>query len=244
MKRLLAITALLTVATLVSAQISVGANLSFSLKGYRYSEQNLQAYNNNLPSGQTFEVAPRIGFAVSDKLVLGADLGYMNNSVAYTNGHYDVLNAAWVSTSTTQTRTHVYSAGLFARYMVHDFGRLSIHAEASAAFAYGSGVERNTQYSANYSEPLVFCRNITDRQLRLQIVPVFVYSFGNRFTMDMYMNFASLAFVHNNQQVSGLYKENSRFDPPVGTETATYDFDLGVRTLGTSLLSLGFSYNF
>lgn len=240
MKQLLFI-ALFAIASISAfAQISLSANVACTLNGYTYKQQNLAAYNEALPSGHSFEAHPKLGFAVSDKLCLGVELGYLHSVSTTTSGIYNPNQGSWDKQSSDQMKNQVFSAGLFARYQVHDFGRLSVHAELAGVYGFNNGLLTSTQTAG--SDDLEFCRDIISHQMSVQLVPVFVYSFGNRFSMDVYLNFASLVFTRDNTQISGLYKKGYRFDHPAGTETTTYALDLGIRTRTTTLLSLGFTY--
>lgn len=237
---------LLALSMAVSAQVVVGTNLNYSSSSYTFTKEGVTAFNNQLPQGWSAEFSPRVGFSIHDNVVIGFDLGFSHSNYEYTDGFYNSSNLEWEQTAVDGNALTNISAGLFLRKHIHSWGSLSLHAELCGALALGLGTRTRTEYSTDpWGEPEDVVTSHDQRviQFTLRVVPVFNYSFGNHFSMDAYMDFASLALVH---AATDLYKEKSTTapNPLLDSHTVTTDLTLGLRTLSTRLLTLGFTYQF
>lgn len=138
------------------------------------------------------------------------------------------------------------NAGGYLRFLIHDFGHFSLHVEALSGCLMGWGSSKLTEYEANYNDEVVTHRDLHQRQIYAKVVPVFNYSFRNHFSMDVYMDFASLVYTHNTEIQYGTQCENwgGLTEKKVESETVTDNLDLGIRSLNSSIITLGFGYSF
>jgi len=232
------------------AQWVVSGNLGYSRSGLTVTKFGDPAFDGTQPQGWSLEFSPRIGYSFNGNIAVGVQLGFIHSDYTYTSGIYSNLTNQWVESQELLYRRNNYSAGLYLRKFIHSWGDLTLHAEILVNYGIGRGYNHKTEYRLYnypnqdpYYEPITTSRLVHSARFAAQIVPVFNYSFGNRFSMDAYMNFASLIFSHNTTE---LYSEQSNITDGdvVEDRTVTTDLDLGIRTLNTSIITLGFSYTF
>lgn len=234
----------LTSLVFTNAQVTIGTDLCYGKSGYTFFKQGIFSYNSELPKGSHFEVAPKIGFGITDNIVIGVVLGYSTSTYSYSEGIFNVDNQIWNLSAQLKQEMSLFHAGGFFRYKVHEFGNLSINAEVSATYSKGLGKNHRIEYAANqYNEAMDFCNDITEDIIQFQVVPLFIYDFGNHFSMDLYLNFASLVYTNNHVAESGLYRKGYS-KPAKGTDETTHNIELGLYSRNSSLMALGFNYTF
>lgn len=246
MKKTSALLLLLCLFAVAKAQLSVSTNLSYNNSNYSYSEKGQAAFDRTLPQGFSLAFAPRVGYTFANHLTLGIDLGFGYSDIAHTDGFYNPNTMEWEQSELQQEVVLDANAGLFVRKRLFAWGSLSLHAEGGIGYGMGFGTHTLTQYA--YNSWGVLDRVVTSHKVRtgrfaLQLVPVFNYAFSRHFSMDAYLDFASLVFTSETRTLFGEKSELSD-GSQVYSHTVTNDFNIGVRSLTTRLLTLGFSYTF
>ncbi len=249
MRRFLVLVLLLCASLVSRAQWGVSANASFSCSNYTYAESGLEAFNNSLPRGWALDFAPRVVYAFGQNLCVGADLGFGYSNQRYTDGFYSPLTEVWERSEILCQEFYSAAVGLFARYKVHDWGRLQLHAELSASYRGGLGTNTTTQYAKDafgeMKEVVSEC-SVMQHRLQLQLVPVVRYLLGasehvSHCSLDLYLNFVSVAFTHTDTRVvDGEFGIDSK----VSSQTVADNLGLGLRLLDASPVSFGFTYFF
>ena len=226
-----------------SAQFGISLDLAYSRTGYSFIKSGLSSHNETLPVGQSFQCAPRIGYRFGEFFECGVDLGIANSINTYTAVIYDADVAQWVESSLLQNTMMTANAGGYLRFLIHDFGHFSFHAELCGGYLMGWGKERTTEYESHSGFEINTHIDLRQRQFYAKVVPVFNYSFPNHFSMDVYMDFASLVYTHNTA-IRYTQATGSNTSTDIDTETVTDDLAMGLHTLNTSIITLGFSYSF
>lgn len=243
MKRLFVICLLLAALGSLEAQVVVSGNLNYSNDGYSYSRKNLQAFNKELPNAMSLEVSPRMGFQVLDKLMLGFDLGFSYSAITFTDGMFSVDDGLWKETRITRNSMKNYFFGVFARYEVYGFGKLTVHAEIDCCYGFGKGGRVATEYAANSAEKLVFKNDIGQRNFDLRVVPVFSYSFSNHYVLDVYCDYLALVYQRTSTQISSMYLEGET-SPNDDISQVKHSLNMGLNMKNTSVITIGFGYSF
>lgn len=249
MKRFGLIILLLGIGLMAHAQWGISANLSYGTKGYQHTQGGLASFDNTLPKGHEFNFSPRLGFSINGAVELGIDLGIGNSNYTYSNGIYNPNNETYFESPKTTYSLFTYSAGGYLRVRVGDWGKLTLHLEASAGYRYGLGVITNVEQRAHpsygSSETITTVKALVINQMYATITPVFNYSLGKHASLDAYLNFASLMFDRTHScNYSDYYSNRGIEDKYLESETTTHEFNIGLQALTTSLISLGFSYIF
>lgn len=227
----------------LQAQLYIGGNIGFAFNNYNYHFQQLPAYNKDLPRGYSFEVSPRLGYQISDKILCGVTLGVSHSQTIFDHGFYSPLEGQWVTDRNDTNTQWNYGGGLFVRYQIHSFGRLSLLAELSGTYSMGFGTNCRTDVVDEYPYYAQTISDARNTQLQLQVVPVFLYDLGNGFYVDLYLNFASVIFQRNRLKTTGIHTPNMQ-SPQPAVDLTDYALDLGIHSQNTQLLSIGFSYRF
>ena len=244
MKRLLVFGSYLLLFTFAWAQVNLSMDLGYGNKGYSYSEKGIDAYNGSLPKGQSCYFAPRIGYVLNDEVSMGIRLGVSYSSYDFADGLYDSERLGWQQLSATTQTMLTAKAGAYLRIRCLDAGRLSLHAEIMGSYVMGWGWDQKTEYRATDGWDLKMTSRLAQRSVGVQVVPVANYALGEHVGMDVYLNLAAITFSSTTtSQWPYSIKEYPPVEEPEST-TVSQVFDVGVNTLNTSLLTLGFSYTF
>lgn len=246
MKKTLAVVLLLCFCTAGRSQFVIGGDLGFSGRDYSYTQDGLTAYDNSLPHGWAVAIAPRVGYAFGDQWTLGVRLGFGYSDYVHSDGFYNPNLMEWeLSERQRQVEIDV-DAGIWVRRRLLAWGALSFHVETNIGYGQGFGTRTLTQFTLNnwnFSDRVVTSRDTRTGRLTLTLVPVFNYAFGSHFSMDAYLDFASLAFIRKSTTIYGEKSQLGNGDK-VHSHTVTYDVDLGIHSLSSRLLTIGFNYRF
>ncbi len=245
MRHLLILGTYLMLLTSLAAQVSLSLDMGYGNKGYRYSEQGLGAYDGSLPEGQSCHIVAKAGCLVSDNVALGIQLGIGYSSYNYAQGYYNPTTAAWQRSATLNSRMLTATGGGYMRIRCFTVGHWILHAEIVGAYRMGWGRDISNEVRALNGTEMRITRLSTERALCAQVVPVASYAISHHVGVDFYLNLAALTFTSTTTQLWPYGTGTSSADgTPPERETTAQHFDVGINTLNTSLLTIGFSYTF
>lgn len=242
--RVLAMACLLLPASSLLAQVSVSVDVGYGNKGYTYQSKGINAFDGSLPRGHSYYFAPRIGFLVSDGLRMGVQLGASYSSYDYVDGFFDSERLVWKQSSLLKQTVTTASATAFVRFRCLSEGQLSLHLEVSGTYGLGWGQDNKTEYRITDGSELDMQRQLKQRRLVAQVVPVLCYSFNKHIEMDVYLNLAALSFSNITTKQWPYIIKN--YTPAEDSETTNtqQEFNIGVNALNSSSLTVGFGYTF
>lgn len=127
------------------------------------------------PKSNSFGIAPKIGFGLSEKLSVGAELNFSTS----TFGKTDKDNL---------TKTNSFGITPFVRYTFVEFDKFGVLAEAGLPFIFNSGksVVAGTSTKADPSH-----------SFGLYVEPVLQYNVSDNFALECGLNFMSMNFTHS-----------------------------------------------
>ncbi|MBQ0077216.1 MAG: hypothetical protein KBS55_01080 [Bacteroidales bacterium] len=213
MKKLFIIFAAALLSISANAQLFVGGRVSLDVNG---NNQTTASSTNNY-SSLAFNLAPEVGYFISDKLAVGGFIsistGSMSNSVKYTameelNGEDNITNFGW--SLAPYVKYKFWGAGKFGIW-----GLADVHIGTSSTKKKGSSVKQAP--TVNYG---------------IEILPVLTYSLNEHFVLDAYINCVSLN-----------YNGSCQADKKNDINSSSSSFDLGATTTGAAV-SVGVHYFF
>lgn len=121
-----------------------------------------------------FAIAPKIGFALSEKFSVGAALNFSTS----TTGKIDKNNL---------TKNNAFGVEPFIRYTFAEFGNFGVLAEASLPidFTNGKFIVNGTETKADPSS-----------SFGLAVMPWLTYSVSDNFSLECGLNFLRLSAIH------------------------------------------------
>ena len=224
-----------------SAQLSLAGNLSYSQTGYTLSK----GFDSSQPKGMALSFSPQVGIRFNERCMAGIRLGVSNSIYSYVDGYYDRDKDSWM-TSMEEAKTLMKASGaLFLRLRCVEWERMSLHLEISGGYAYGMGASTKSQYRVLDGSVFKVRNTYNLGQIELKVVPVVTYELSSHFGMDLYVNLLSLAYrrTTTNYMQPVDITETSHKNVLDHTLT-TSDFDIGIQSLSSDLLSIGLYYSF
>lgn len=244
MKKTFVICCLLLVTSVLDAQVYVSFDVGYGNKGYSYVEQGSFAFNGDLPKGWDCYFAPKVGFAVSDEVSVGVQLGAGYSSYEYATGFYDPVQQGWAKSAEVVSDVLSATAKAFLRLRCVGSGRLSLHVEIAGGYGMGWGWDKKTEYRATDSWDIDMKRQMKERRLFAQVVPVANYAFSEHVGLDVYLNLVALTFGSTITERWRYGIKGYAADELPETRTKVQEFQVGVNALNTQLLTVGFNYRF
>lgn len=180
MKKILLTLALAAFAFTANAQFVIGGNIGFSHDA-DYDDNYTAAYRSQANTDIT--ILPKVGYQLNDDMQIGAQLGWNYN---YTRNY---MGAKDSYTSTPQSAIVIAP---YFRYNLLKWKKFNVFCEAAISFELG--LESKTHTFVNGSEvagsPAKNGDNYTS--FGIGVVPGLNYAFSNSFSMDIYVNLASI----------------------------------------------------
>ncbi len=180
MKKILLTLALAAFAFTANAQFVIGGNIGFSHDA-DYDDNYTAAYGSQANTDIT--ILPKVGYQLNDDMQIGAQLGWNYN---YTRNY---MGAKDSYTSTPQSAIVIAP---YFRYNLLKWKKFNVFCEAAINFELG--LESKTHTFVNGSEvagsPAKNGDNYTS--FGIGVVPGLNYAFSNSFSMDIYVNLASI----------------------------------------------------
>ena len=180
MKKILLTLALAAFAFTANAQFVIGGNIGFSHDA-DYDDNYTAAYGSQANTDIT--ILPKVGYQLNDDMQIGAQLGWNYN---YTRNY---MGAKDSYTSTPQSAIVIAP---YFRYNLLKWKKFNVFCEAAISFELG--LESKTHTFVNGSEvtgsPVKNGDNYTS--FGIGVVPGLNYAFSNSFSMDIYVNLASI----------------------------------------------------
>ena len=245
MKRFLVLGSYLLVLTTLAAQVNLSLDLGYSNKSYRCSVYQAEAYDGSLPKGMSCQIAPRLGFQINDDVAVGIQLGMLFSDYDYTEGFYNSEYEEWQRTATTSNRMIAAMARGYMRIRCFTVGDWSLHAEIAGEYSRGWGRENRSEVRFQSSSEVVRLRHTTSHTFCAQVLPVASYSVSRRVEVDLYLNLAAVTYTSTTTELWPSYTSGSATEEVFPEKTTTtHDFDIGLNSLNTSLISIGFRYVF
>lgn len=186
----------------------LGGNLGFNLAGQGY-EWDGQSDVDGLRSDFDMTIAPKFGYQINDKFLVGATLGLTisntNNYTSEANLHPTagtrVAPAANISSdngevgATNSDHDVMFNIGLFGRYNLCKFNKFTLFAELQLGLGFGGNQIVNTIEKPQGAELAEQTTNDVSRvAFNATIVPGLNYAFSDSFSMDLYFNLIGLTF--------------------------------------------------
>ena len=113
------------------------------------------------------------------------------------------------------------------------------------AYAYGMGTSTKSQYRVLDGSVFKVRNTYNLGQIELKVVPVVTYELSSHFGMDLYVNLLSLAYRRTTTNY--MQPVDIPETPPKNVldhTLTTSDFDIGIQSLSSDLLSIGLYYSF
>ena len=180
MKKILLTLALAAFAFTANAQFVIGGNIGFSHDA-DYDDNYTALYGSQANTDIT--ILPKVGYQLNDDMQIGAQLGWNYN---YTRNY---LGAKDSYTSTPQSAIVIAP---YFRSNLLKWKKFNVFCEAAISFELG--LESKTHTFVNGSEvtgsPVKNGDNYTS--FGIGVVPGLNYAFSNSFSMDIYVNLASI----------------------------------------------------
>ncbi len=216
--------------TAANAQLFVGGSLGLGINSIGKTENTGGGTTVTVDPVKTlsFNINPRIGYNLNDKMAVGLDLGFGMTNNKYPDG--------WNGLNTTENKksTTTIGAGVFFRYYLMEVGQWSVFAEATAGLTLGNGKEEwKTTVGTTTTTTTVDAPKATD--ITVAVTPGISYKVNEKLQFDAYLGLLQLAFnnhVEKSDMVGG------------GTNTVTDNyFNFGVNRNG-QVGKIGLVYNF
>lgn len=218
MKKIIFTLALVAFAMSANAQWVLGGQIGLGFNGTHDDD-----YNIGSRSTASFAFAPKIGYQLNDKWQAGATImfGYDVTRV-YTGGADDNYD---------KTANLQFGIAPYARYTFGTWKNWSLFVEAQVVF--GMSPESKTKSYIGGDEVGDVDNGDKATFLRLGVVPGMNYKLSDRFSMDLYLNIAKLAW--NFYDTDGF--DVNRFELGVSFDQKSIQNHL-------DLFGIGFNYSF
>ena len=194
MKKILLTLALAAFAFTANAQLVIGGNIGVNHDA-DYDDNYTAAYGSYART--TIDILPKIGYQLNDNMQVGADLGW---TYSYTRRY-----AGAKDTYTSRPQSAIVFAPYF-RYNFATWKNFSIFCEATLDFELG--LESQTHSFVNGSEvagsPVKNGDNYT--YFGINVLPGLNYAFSKSFSMDIYINLASLYWGMTSREGSASHE--------------------------------------
>lgn len=221
MKKILLTLALAAFAFTANAQFVIGGNIGFSHDA-DYDDNYTALYGSQANTDIT--ILPKVGYQLNDDMQIGAQLGWNYN---YTRNYMGAKD------SYTSTPRNSIMINPYFRYNLLKWKKFNVFCEAAISFELG--LESKTHTFVNGSEvagsPAKNGDNYTS--FGIGVVPGLNYAFSNSFSMDIYVNLAS------------IYWNATSYDGHADHEWG-FGADMSEQTLNAHLnnFAIGFNYHF
>ena len=180
MKKIILTLALMAFAFGANAQFVIGGNIGFSHDA-DYDDNYTAAYRSQANTDIT--ILPKVGYQLNDDMQIGAQLGWNYN---YTRNYMGAKD------SYTSTPRNSIMISPYFRYNILKWKKFNVFCEAAINFELG--LESKTHTFVNGSEvtgsPVKNGDNFTS--FGIGVVPGLNYAFSKNFSMDIYINLASI----------------------------------------------------
>ena len=212
--------------TAANAQLFIGGNLGLGVSSLGKSETTTGSSTTTVDPINTFSfnIAPKIGYNLNDKMAVGLNLYFGLNNTKYPDGYN--MNETDHKLSYTN-----FGFDLFFRYYAMEVGQFSLFAEATAGLAIGNGSE---EYKIGNTTTSIDKPKTTD--IYVGITPGISYKVNEKLQFDAYLGLCELSFNH----IMTKTETNN-------TKTTKSDniFNLGINQhTNGSLIKIGVVYNF
>ena len=183
MKKAFLTIALVAFAMAANAQLILGGQF-----GVNNQTRNDGNYSVSSASSFSFNINPKVGYQLNEKIQLGAQVIYGYSTTKSYFGKDNTFNVTPVSQ---------FGFSPYVRWNFGSWKNCSLFLEGS--FVFGISPETKTTNSVNGTEVTV---NNKDKftYMGIHIVPGLNYSFSEHFSMDLYINIARLAWNHISHQ--------------------------------------------
>lgn len=245
MKKILLTLALAAFAFTANAQFVIGGNVGFNHQGnydknYTGGVVPSTTYTDN--TNTAISIMPKIGYQLNDDMQIGAQLGWNYN---YTRNYMGAKD------SYRSTPKSAIVIAPYFRYNLLKWKKFNVFAEATVNFTLG--LESKTHTFANGSEvagsPVENNDNFTS--FGFAVVPGLNYAFSNSFSMDIYVNLASIywsatSYDNGNSEHEWGFGADMNAQPILGASTV----NVGPATVmdglngHLTLFRIGFNYHF
>lgn len=221
MKKILLTLALAAFAFTANAQFVIGGNIGFSHDA-DYDDNYTALYGSQANTDIT--ILPKVGYQLNDDMQIGAQLGWNYN---YTRNYMGAKD------SYTSTPRNSIMINPYFRYNLLKWKKFNVFCEAAISFELG--LESKTHTFVNGSEvagsPAKNGDNYTS--FGIGVVPGLNYAFSNSFSMDIYVNLAS------------IYWNATSYDGHADHEWG-FGANMSEQTLNAHLnnFAIGFNYHF
>lgn len=180
MKKIILTLALMAFAFGANAQFVIGGNIGFSHDA-DYDDNYTALYGSQANTDIT--ILPKVGYQLNDDMQVGAQLGW--------NYNYTRMYAGADDSYTSRPRNSIMISPYF-RYNLLKWKKFNVFCEAAINFELG--LESKTHTFVNGSEvtgsPVKNGDNFTS--FGIGVVPGLNYAFSKNFSMDIYINLASI----------------------------------------------------
>lgn len=246
MKKAIFTLALAAFAFAANAQFVLGGSLGFNHNGGNQNTDPSSAliladYAQNARTN--FNISPKFGYNINDKMQLGLALGINYNY----NRTYGVLQLNSSNNNYEDYGSNTqwsYDIAPYFRYNITDFGKFTLFCEAQLAFGITpkSSIYDNDNGGSN---PTNTKGNTSSFGIDLTVVPGLNYKLSDCCSLDLYVDLAGCYYSYNSNKV-----ETSTLTTTVTTTNTTHDYgftaNANAQTLGAHLgnFRLGFNYHF
>lgn len=222
MKKILLTLALAAFAMTANAQLVIGGNISAFHDG---------AHDDNYTAGYpstastSISIMPKIGYQLNENMQIGAQFGW---AYRYTRNYAGADNTYRSNTPRSEMRIAPYF-----RYNFATWRKFSLFCEATLNFTLGFETESHNIVNGSEATGFPVKNGNNYTYFGINVVPGMNYSFSDKFSMDLYVNLAS------------LYWNMTSYDGATEHQWGI-DANMNKQTLNNHLgnFSIGFNYHF
>ena len=237
MKKVFLTLALAAFAFAANAQFVVSGNLGFNHDGEKYTVDGKDDYTATPQKNTNFAFDLKGGYQLTDQIQVGLLLGYSST----TNITEAPVADPTKVDNTVTIKGHVFEVGVYGRYNVMEFNKLTLFAEGSLAIAMQGGkteTEITGVPTATVDDPKVF-------GFYFDIVPGLSYKLTDHLSAELYLDMVSLGFhmtkVTWDKNISASGTEETYKYTEFGLNAQTKDMSI---TGFNNTVRIGVAFNF
>jgi outer membrane protein len=187
MKKLM-ITAAIVIAAMATgnAQMFIGGGLGLDFTSSKSEEGSSSEKG---PKTLSFEITPKVGYYLNDKMAIGLELGFLNASTKS-----DVPSVGGTGTQERKVSVTAFGINAFGRYHLAEVDKFALILEASLGFQTGKA-KTKTGSEITEGDP-------TNR-IGLFVLPVLSYSISDRLSLEANCDFLRFGFGRETEKHDG-----------------------------------------
>lgn len=226
-----------------SAQWFVMANASYGTYTYTYTKQGQSAYFGldgvAEPKGNTFQVGANFGYTfLKGKLSPALSVNYGRDNNEYKYGSNNNESGYWQLLRTEQVQGNSLSITPSVSYLVLHKGRFYLYAMLYGRWTMGKGVRNVDEPKANQTGSVVAKHDTQHRDWAIGVLPYIDIMITDHLYAEFTFNLLSLGYAKHKE--TSLLPDSNGVDEVLETS----GFELGINSMNTTMVGIGFGYSF